>query len=197
MKNKVISKLLFIAFLIFGCNAMEAQTNFEIDDHSENSIEISGSSTFQDWTMKTKTFTGNAQFNLEPGNDIIGLTKLEFSLPVLKLKSNKKALNKNAYKALKAKQFKNIEYKLTSATIVGEKDYTYQIATVGNLTIARITKEVNIDIYCFANKNGSITCTGKYQLKMTDYGVEPPYFMEGLMSTNEMIDLDICIRFER
>lgn len=197
MKNNVVLKITFIAFLLLGCNAIFAQTNFEIMDHPENSIIISGSSTFRDWTMKTKTLTGNAQFNLEPGNDIIGLTKMEFSLPVLKLKSNKKALNKNAYKALKSNQFKNIRYKLTSAKIIGKKDYTYQIATIGDLTIAGITKGVYIDIYCFANKNGSITITAKCRIKMTDYGVEPPYFMKGIMSTNEMIDLDVCIRFER
>ena len=197
MKNKDFFKLVSIAFLLFGSTAIWAQTNFEIMNHRENSIEVSGSSTFHDWTMKTKTVTGKSQFILEPGNDIIALKKMEFSLPVLKLKSNKKALNNNAYKALKAKQFKNITYKLTTAKIIGEKDYTYQIATVGDLTIAGITKGVYIDIYCFANKNGSITCTAKCRIKMTDYGVDPPYFMEGVMSTNEMIDLDIRMRFER
>ncbi len=197
MKTKAMSKITVFSFLIFGCNTIIAQTNFEILDHSENSIEVSGSSTFHDWTMETKTVIGIAQFNLEPGNDIIGLTKLEFSLPVLKLKSNLRTLNKNAYKALKTKQFKNIVYKLTSAKIIGKKDYTYQIATIGDLTIAGVTKGVYIDIYCFANKNGSITTTAKCRIKMTDYGVNPPNFMDGLMSTNDMIDLDICIRFER
>jgi hypothetical protein len=197
MKYKALSKLTAIAFLFFGCNTIVAQTNFEILDHSENNIEVSGSSTFHDWTMETKTVTGNAQFNLEPGNDIIGLTKLEFSLPVLKLKSNLKALNKNAYKALKTNQFKNITYTLISAKIIGEKDYTYQIATVGDLTIAGVTKGIYIDIYCFANKNGSITTTAKCRIKMTDYGINPPNFMDGLMSTNDMVDIDICIQFER
>lgn len=202
MKNKVMSKWIAIALLLFGYNLSQAQVlhtqaDFKISDHRENSIEVSGSSTFHDWTMKTKTFSGNAQFTLEPGNDIIALTKLEFSVPVRRLKSNKRALDKNAYKALKEKQFKNIEYKLTTAKIIGIKDYTYQIATVGDLTIAGVTKGVYIDIYCFANKNGSITTTAKCRIKMTDYGVQPPYFMEGVMSTNEMIDLDICMRFER
>ena len=197
MNHIVLAKLIVIAFVILGCNTIVAQTNFEILDHSENSIEVSGSSTFHDWTMETKTITGNAQFDLKPGNDIIGLTKLEFLLPVLKLKSNLRALNKNAYKALKTKQFKNIVYKLSSAKIIGEKEYTYHIATVGDLTIAGVTKEVYIDIYCFANKNGSITTTAKYRIKMTDYGINPPNFMDGLMSTNDMIDIDICIRFER
>lgn len=121
MENKILFKLVLIVFLLFGSNAIWAQTNFEIRDHSENSIEISGTSTSYDWTMETKTFIGDAQFNLEPGNDIIGLKKLKFLLPVLNLKSNKKGVNKSAYKALKTNQFKNIEYKLTSAKIIEKK----------------------------------------------------------------------------
>ena len=191
------AKYLLIAFLLFASTAIQAQIGFEIGTNSENTIVISGNSTFHDWTMKSKTFTGSAQFDLIPGNDIKGLKVLELSLPVLKLKSNKRALNKNAYKALKTDQFKNIKYKLTSAKVIGEKEYKFQIATVGNLTIAGVTKEVNIDIYCMANKNGSITCTGKYKIKMTDYKVEPPYFMGGLMTTGESITIDFTMRFER
>ena len=36
-------------------------------DHSENNIEVPGNYIFRDWTMKTKTFTGNAQLNLSLG----------------------------------------------------------------------------------------------------------------------------------
>ena len=32
-------------------------------DHSENNMKVSGSSTFHDWTLKTKTLSGSAQFN--------------------------------------------------------------------------------------------------------------------------------------
>lgn len=198
MKNKYIIKTTVFLFLLLGLvNSVSAQTKFEIGESRDNIMVLSGSSSFHDWTMKTKTFTGSAQFDLVPGNDIKGLSSLEFSLPMLQLKSKKKELDKNARKALKTDQFKYIIYRLTKAKVVGEKEYVFQIATTGNLTIDGVTNEVNIDIYCFANKNGSITCTGKYILKMTDYHVQRPSFMGGLMSTGETVMLDFSIRFER
>lgn len=183
--------------LITVSNFTLAQTNFEIGESRDNMMVLSGSSTSHEWSVKTKTVTGTAQFDLVPGNDIIRLDSLKFSLPMLQLYSSKKVLDKNSQKNLKANKFKYITYQLTKAKVINEKEYVYQIATTGNLTIDGITKEVNIDMYCFANKNGSITCTGKYTLKMTDYHVEHPSFMGGLMSTGETVLLDFSMRFER
>ena len=68
-------------------------------------------------------------------NDIKGL-KIKIFTTLDKFKSKKRALKKNAYKAITANQFKNIEYKLVSAKIVGKKDYAYNSAIFENLTIA-------------------------------------------------------------
>lgn len=174
--------------LIATSNIAKAQTSFKIEESRDNMMILSGSSTSHEWTMKTKIFTGSAQFNLVPRNDIKGLHSLEFSLPMLQLKNSKK---------VKANKFKYLTYKVTKAKVIDEKDSVYQVTTTGNLTIDGKTKVVNIDIYCFANKNGSITCTGKYILQMTDYHVENPSLMGGLMSTGETVLLDFSMRFER
>ncbi|GEP51063.1 hypothetical protein FNO01nite_17350 [Flavobacterium noncentrifugens] len=198
MKYKNTSGLLIASILFLSIiNNITAQANFKIEDSRDNAMKLSGTSTFHDWTMQTGTFSGNAQFGLEPGNYITALRSLEFSLPVLTLKSGEKKLDKNAYKALKTKQFKDILYKLTSAKVTAEKDYKYQIKTTGNLTVAGVTKEVVIDIFCMANKNGSITCEGNYKINMGDYNVQAPNFMGGLMTTGEGVTLDFSMRFER
>lgn len=196
MKNTFTTSIMLIAAFLIGNAAANAQTNFKTGNNASNNMVLSGTSTFHDWTMTTKTFTGNAQFVLKPGNGISGLNALDFSLPVLQLKGDKKALNNNAYKALKTDQYKNITYKLKSAKVLGQKDLNFQISTTGSLTIAGVTKEVSIDIYCMANKNGSITCTGKYKIKMTDYKVEPPKFMGGIMKTGDDLTLDFTMVFE-
>ena len=194
MKNKYIfNAIIVLIVLVVTCNAATGQTNFKIGESRDNMMVLSGSTTSHDWTIKTKIVTGTAQFDLVPGNDINGLNSLEFSLPMLQLNNSKKILSKN----LKANKFKYITYKLTKAKVTDEKEYVYQITTTGNLTIDGITKEVNIDMYCFANKNGSMTCTGKYTLKMTDYQVKNPSFMGGLMSTGETVLFDFSMRFER
>jgi len=190
------SIMLLLFFTTIGSRAI-AQANFKIGDSSDNYVNLSGTSTFQDWTMKTTVFSGDAIFITEPGYDITGLTFLNFSLPVTKLKSGKRPLDKTAYKALKSKQFKTIVYKLTAAKIIGEKDYKYLIATAGDLTVAGVTKQVAITMSCTPNKNFSITCEGSFVIKMSDYNVEPPNFFDGLMSTSESVSIDFSMRFER
>jgi len=186
------------ALFLFGIHfSITAQTNFSIEESGDNSVKLSGTSTLHDWMMVSAFFSGDAQFELEPGTHIVSLKKLEFNLPVTSLKSDEKKLDKNAYKALKAKQFPKIQYKMTAAKVSPEKDYKYVIKTVGQLNVAGVSKEVLINISCMANKNGSITCTGTYHLKMADYNVEPPKFMGGLMTTGDNVTLDFSMRFER
>lgn len=198
MKTKTAILLAACAQSVFFAGAsLSAQTPFTVQRSGDNLIELSGASTLHDWTMETRTFAGSASFELLPGNFITGLHALELTLPVTEIKSKKRALHRKAWKILKAEKFGSIDYRLSSSTVIGQEDYKTKIATVGLLSISGTTREVAIDIYCMANKGGSITCTGAYRLKMSDYGVDPPYLLDGLLSTSESVDLKISVRFER
>ena len=106
-------------------------------------------------------------------------------------------MDKKAWRALKSDAFKNITYKLNTSKLMTEKEDLAYLETIGFLTIAGVTKEVKIDLYCKKNKDGSINCRGQYKLKMTDYNVEPPFYMDGLLSAGEAITIDFTMRFER
>jgi polyisoprenoid-binding protein YceI len=148
------------------------------------------------WDMKAHSFTGEAQFAFKAGDvrQLAGLHSLSFSLPVANLKSEKSDLDKNAYKALKSGQHKNIDYKLLSATFSAEKEGL--IETEGNLTIAGVTKEVAMNVYCVADSDSTISCSGSEKLKMTDYHVKPPTFMFGAMSTGDEVTLNFTVVFK-
>lgn len=53
-------------------------------------------------------FTGQAIFGIGAANQIRKISAIEFNLPVLTFKGGQKKLDKNAYKALKTDQFKEI-----------------------------------------------------------------------------------------
>jgi polyisoprenoid-binding protein YceI len=161
-------------------------------------MKLSGTSSLHSWVMNARTFTGQAEFDFKQEDKIlVALKSLTFSLEVLKLKSDKRKLDKNAYKALKTEQHKNIIYKLISATVMPESKNKYHIKTLGNLSIAGITNEVTMDVYCLVNKDESITCTGSDELKMTDYEVQPPSFMMGAMKTGDAINLDFTLVYKK
>lgn len=200
MKNifKQISLLVAISAIGFS-SSLQAQSTYKLSDSKDINMKLSGTSTLHNWTMNAQTFSGEAQFSFKAGNEhqLNSLRALTFSLAVLDLKSGETGLDKNAYKALKSNDYKNISYKLVSATISPEKENKFLIKTHGNLTIAGVTKEVTINVYGVVNADETITCTGSEKLNMTDYQVNPPKFMLGAMKTGDAVTLDFTLVYRK
>ena len=143
MKKKFKKRsTLAIASLLAFALGLQAQPIYKIMDSKGIDMKLSGTSTLHKWAMEAKTFNGEATFGFGPANEhqLTSLTSLTFSLEVQNLKSDEKALDKNAYKALKSNEYKDIFYKLISANVLPEKENKYQIKTEGSLTIAGVTK---------------------------------------------------------
>jgi YceI-like domain len=149
-------------------------------------IVIAGTSTMHDWTMTSKESTYNAVFETNADGTPSLLKSVNVTIPAESLKSGKGAMDKNAYKALKTEQHKQISFQLTSSKIAGNK-----ITCSGNLTISGNTKPVDVDV-TYDVKNGNMVCKGSRKIKMTDYKVEPPSFMFGSVTTGD----EITVTFE-
>jgi polyisoprenoid-binding protein YceI len=200
MKKNIKQGMLLMALSVIGSMQLtHAQSTYKIQETKDINMKLSGTSTLHNWVMNAQNTTGVAQFGFKGSGDtqLVTLTSLTFSLIVTDLKSGEKGLDKNAYKALKADQYKDIDYKLTSATIMPESNGKYLIKTKGKLTIAGVTKETDMDVYAVVNKNGSITCTGSDKLLMTDYQVKPPKFMLGAMKTGDAITLNYTLLYKK
>ena len=198
MKKKV-NQLFLLLIFIAGNAVVYAQSTYQVTASKENNMKLSGTSTLHKWEMNSKTFSGAAEFGVNPSNvnELKTISALSFSLPVTALKSDEKKLDRNAYKALKTGSFKNITYKLLAATVLPGTLNRYLVKTRGNLTIAGVTKEITMDVYCVVNKDASITCTGSDKLNMTDYNVKPPSFMLGAMKTGNAVTLDFSLAYKK
>jgi polyisoprenoid-binding protein YceI len=200
MKNNIKQILVLTTICIMGFSSLlKAQTTYKLNESKDMDMKLSGTSTLHKWTMEAKTFSGGADFNFKSGNpgELISVKALTFSLEVANLKGSESGLNKNAYKALKAKEYKDIDYKLLSATISPVKNNKFLIKAHGNLTIAGVTKEIDMDVECIVNEDKTITCTGSEKLNMTDYAVKPPTFMLGAMKTGDAITLDFTLVYKK
>lgn len=155
-------------------------------------VLIKGTSSLHDWEMKSDK--GHVEVLLGMGNNdnILGLTALKFTIEAESLKSGKSTMDKNAYKALKTGSAKNISFVLSSATVLRQNATTFQINTLGKLTVAGTTRETNIIVDVkFNQTDKSFTATGTKKIKMTEYNVKPPSFMMGAVKTGD----DISISF--
>ncbi|HLY71379.1 MAG TPA: YceI family protein [Puia sp.] len=200
MKKNFPRVLMYMVMFMAEFSSMaQAQTTYKIIDSKDIDMKLSGTSTLHKWAMDAKTFSGEARFGFKTGSkkELASIESLDFSLEVQNLKSGEKGLDKNAYKALKTSKYKDIFYKLISATLTADDNNKYLVKTNGSLTIAGVTKEVTMDVYCLVNKDESITCNGSKKLKMTDYQVKPPTFMLGAMKTGDAITLDFVLVYKK
>jgi hypothetical protein len=162
--------------------------------NGNSTISISGTSTLHAWTMSSKEAVYDAVFETNDKKEPVKLISLLLTLPAESLKSGKSAMDKNAYNALKTDAHKQITFQLTSARIEGNT-----IRCNGKLKIAGVTKQVELEASYTTLPGGKIQCKGSKAIVMTDYGVEPPSFMFGSVTTgNEItVTFDVVLSSEK
>jgi polyisoprenoid-binding protein YceI len=183
--------LAILGILALTMLSVQAQTNYKLGPGSQ--IKVSGTSNVHDWDMVSSNFTADAAFTLK-GKQVQDLKTLVFVLPVTSLKSKEDLLTTRAHKALKAKENSKIGFKLTNASLIpGQKI----IKATGNLTIAGVTKLVNLQTSYVVNADESITCKGTQEIKMSDYGIKAPSYMMGAMKTGNEVTIDILLKLNK
>lgn len=178
--NFIVISLIILGFPVSG----QSQTSYK--QTADSYISIAGTSTMHNWTMTSKETQYQATFESSADGTLGQLKSLSMSVPSQSLKSGHSAMDKNAYRALKTDKNKMITLKLTTASILKNI-----IQCTGNLTIAGVTKLIDIEATCVVNPDKSMHCTGSKPIKMSDYGVEAPKFMFGTVKTGD----DITISF--
>jgi hypothetical protein len=150
-------------------------------------LVIEGTSNIHDWDMKSDKGYCSSLFDITQTGTLNGVSYINFTVPAESLKSDHKGMDKNTYKALNTEKYSNISFTASSVNIKPVGATGYLLTAKGRLTISGVTKEVVIAATGTMNPDKSISYTGAYKLKMTDYNVEPPSLMLGAIKTGEFI----------
>jgi polyisoprenoid-binding protein YceI len=181
------SSLLFLLILAIAIPvSVKAQTKF----HGQNlGVTINGTSNLHDWEMKSGKATCDALISLIKNK--MNLSAFSFSVPVGSLKSGHDGMDKNTYKAMNSNKYPNIGFVFSSINrITSTQTNIYQVACMGKLTIAGVTKLTPLTAtmtYHPADK--SFTCVGTKAFRMTEYGVKPPTAVFGTIKTGDEISV--------
>lgn len=186
--------VVFTTMLSFSTKGILNDTKYR----SQNlQIVINGTSTLHDWDMKSSKGTADVNFEFA-GDKLTGISGLNFNMPAESLKSEHSMMDKNAYKALKTDDNKNISFVQTSATISPIDATTYQLKLMGKLTIAGTTKVT--DLVATAKYNAtdkSFVVSGTKKFKMSEFGVKPPTVMMGTIKTGDPLTVTFNTRIVR
>jgi polyisoprenoid-binding protein YceI len=190
--NLRIIRILFIAAALVSTLATSAQI---IRKNTAFIIKVSGSSNMHDWTMEAKSGSIEANLNLTSNvSYLAGIQSLSLTIPVKNLKSESSLMDSRAQDALKADKFKDITFKLLTATPVSNSANKSQFKVTGQLTICGVTRQVDMVANSQKAADGSVIITGQQKLKMTQFNVRPPSFMFGAMKVTDDLTIDYTVR---
>jgi len=173
------------------------EADYKLSSTKDVVMNLSGTTPVKNWSMSAHGLNGDARIAVTKDNRLAGIHSLNFSLPVLNLKGEQKAMDEDAYTALKAATYKDIVFNLTSATVEPQSEGFYTIEALGKLTVAGVTKTVTLKMRSQVAKDGSITFTGAESVKMSDYNVERPSHFFGIIKADDNMTLSYTLIFTK
>ena len=145
-------------------------------------FSVSGTSTVRGWTCEV---TGSARVTAGSGAAVRGLADgiqgATLTVPVGDFVCPDEEMTEHLLEALRADEFPEITFRLE-----GYQANSQGAVTTGTLTILDTTQEVSFPLSLTPSGSG-VRIEGEVALDMTDYGVEPPVVMLGLMRVRPRI----------
>ena len=106
-------------------------------------------------------------------------------------------MNRDFLDALKAMSHPEIVFQLMEAAVVetptGADDW-YRLRVRGHLTIAGTTRVVETVVLGRQLENGQFQLRGSKELTMTEFGVQPPVALLGLIKAKDQIEVHFDLR---
>lgn len=187
MRNVCIHITLILMTIGMACGTGIAQ-NINID--RENSrLWIEGSSNVNKFQCSA------ARYNTElepPTTDTT--TKVEVDVAVEGFDCGKRRMNRDLYKTLLSGKypFISFDYDSTESITYSQETDTYTMVVNGKLTVAGHTKQIQFPLTAELINDNKLKAIGSAALKMTEYNVEPPSALLGLVRVND----ELTVHFE-
>lgn len=158
-------------------------------DREESRLWIEGSSNVNNFRCNA----GRYQSQVDPPTSDTTV-KVEVDVAVEGFDCGKRRMNRDLYETLRSKRHPQISFQYVSTesmTYVDESD-KYELIVNGRLTVAGHTNDIQFPLDAVIYEDGTIRATGSTVLKMTDYNVEPPSALLGLVR----VDDELTVYFE-
>lgn len=194
MKNTIqILKLIFTTLLITTLVVkVSGQGNYKLLKSASN-MKVSGTSTVHDWEMDVNSF--NSSVSIKEDNNKLTITTLFFLAKANSIKGDKSLMNKKTKEALKADRHSRITFRFTDIAKLNTSSGNFTGTIEGNLTIAGVTRKVNVD-FSGKRSGNKLYVNDTHIVNMSDFDIDPPTAMLGSIKTDEKVKISFDLTFE-
>lgn len=171
------------------------------EKYSDKSCEmkIAGTSTVHDWTAPVGKIKAAADLTITDG----ALTEVKamwVQADVTSIKSEKgEDMDEKIYEALKVEDgHKTITYNLSKVKSIEKSGNGFKIKALGSFTIAGFKKDnVPMIVTAEVKDNGDVVFKGSQKLTMTQYGMEIPTAMLGMIKAADDVTVSFTLTVKK
>ncbi|QRN95398.1 YceI family protein [Archangium violaceum] len=190
-----MKRLVPLLMTLAWAGAVAAQPGMVLQPGGE--LAIDGTSTVRDFTCKAQGVT--ARLTPGEGGGALVLEQLAgavregvLEVPAGRLDCANGTMNEHMYNALRTRQHPTIRFQMSGYEVGAVKDGQVPLHIHGELTLAGVTKPIDLDVRATQTPEGGLRVRGRYTLRMPDWGVRPPTLMLGTLKVGE----SVVIRFD-
>ena len=192
-----MKKLLILIFFLYPMLTLSQQPgDNKVLLLNESKLTIHGSSNITDFSCVSEheLEEDTVSFNVENLKESITITRSSLVLEIEEFDCGKRGINRDFRQTLKFKEHPNINIELKGLqTISGDE---YPSSAVVDIIIAGIKKEYTVPLQNLGFHANTIYASGKKVLVMSDFKLEPPSPMLGLVKVDDELEIrfDLVIR---
>lgn len=178
----------FMLVLMLGLFIGNVNSQVVYTPEPDSRLWIEGRSNVNQFECRADSYSGDATIYDE--ENVNEQTEMNLEIEVAGFDCGRDRMNRDFRNALKASSFPKIIFRfgeVLNMQPLADDDNTIRFNVMGYLTVAGVTQQITFDMLGYFLSDERIRAVGSKQIKMTDYEVEPPSAMLGLVKAeNEL-----------
>ena len=183
IQARVIIALLTTLIFIQGYT----QETYVVDSHE---IVIYGNSNIQSWSAEVEDFSGTFILHIEEGK-ITDIENVDIRMEGESIQGSEgRRMNNKIYETLDTDNHPEISFLLRDVLSLAENPGTAIVSARGVITVAGVSRVVEMNTTGQLLSNGRVVFEGKQDLKMSDFRMDPPRAMFGALRTRDEVEVE-------
>jgi polyisoprenoid-binding protein YceI len=151
-------------------------------------MTIKGTSTYHDWTSSVNNVSVQGDFVFANGTleNINHATVLVLTKSITS-EQQSTLMDSRTHDALKVDKYPSITFEYSKVKSLIKESNHSRLEINGILTIAGTPRNTDLTMNISTNEKGEVLISGEKTIKMSDYGIQAPVFMLGLLRVGDEV----------